>query len=280
MSQKSYFEKVALYLVPTPIGNLSDTTFRTLEVLKNVDVIFTEDTRTTKIFLDHYKINKKMFSYHKYNEDVSSNNILKYLDNGYSVALVSERGTPLISDPGELCVKKAIEKNYAVISLPGANAILPALTCSGFSCNKFLFWGFLDSKASKKEKELLLIKSNEYCTVIYESPHRLIETLKLIDKVMSNRNICVAREISKKHEEIYRGEANKIIDEIKTPRGEFVIVIDGEKNNKAYEEISIIEHVNLFIKEGKSKNDAIKLTAKERKLSKSEVYKAYVSNGE
>ncbi|MDD4027532.1 MAG: 16S rRNA (cytidine(1402)-2'-O)-methyltransferase [Bacilli bacterium] len=279
MSQKSYFEKVALYLVPTPIGNLDDITIRALEVLKKVDVIFSEDTRTTKILLNHYNIINKTISYHKYNEKNSSENILKYLENGSSVAVVSDRGAPLISDPGEICVRKAIEKNFAVISLPGPNAILPAITSSGFSCDKFVFFGFLDSKISKKRNELIEIERNEYTTVIYESPHRIIETLNLINEIFKERQICLAREISKKHEEIYRGTAKEILDEENITKGEIVIVISGEKKSNNYENLSIIEHVNLYLKEGKEKNEAIKLVAKDRKVTKNLIYSEYLKKG-
>lgn len=279
MSQKSYFKKNALYLVPTPIGNMEDITFRALDILKKVDVIFSEDTRTTKVLLNHYNISNKLISYHKYNESNSCDNILKYLEKGCSVALVSDRGTPLISDPGGLCVKKVIEKNYAVISLPGANAILPAITCSGLDCDKFIFYGFLDSKLLKKKKELLLIEKNEYSTVIYESPHRIIETLNLIYEIFKERKICVAREISKQYEEIYRGTSKEIIKELNLEKGEIVVIIDGKKENNTFENISIIEHVNLYIKEGQTKNDSIKLVAKERRITKSDVYNAYVVKG-
>ncbi len=279
MSQKSYEGKPALYLVPTPIGNLDDMTIRSINILKDVDVIFSEDTRTTKVLLDHYEIKKKTISAHKYNEEKSSEKMLEYLKRGASIALVSDRGTPLISDPGDTIVKKIIENNYNVISLPGATAFVPALTSSGLNTNRFIFYGFLDSKQLKRTKELDEISKNEYTTIIYEAPHRIIDTLVDIESIFKDRKICVAREISKKHEEIYRGIPEDIIKEIILPKGEFVIVIEGTKKKNNYENLSVIEHVNLYIKEGKTKKEAMKLVAKDRNISKSLIYEEYLEKG-
>lgn len=279
MSQISFNGKPALYLVPTPIGNLEDITFRSIRILNEVNVIFSEDTRTTKILLDHYKIDKKTISSHKFNEQKSSEKMLQYLKEGLSIALVSDRGTPLISDPGKTVVKTILEQGYSVISLPGATALIPAITSSGLNTDKFIFNGFLDSKQQKRRKEIEELSKNTITTIIYEAPHRIIDTLNDLKEIIKDRKICVAREISKKHEEIYRGTAEDILKEIISPKGEFVIVIEGIESNNNYENLSIIEHVNLYIKEGKLKNEAMKLVAKDRNISKSIIYKEYLEKG-
>ncbi len=279
MSQISFNGKPALYLVPTPIGNLEDITFRSIRILNEVNVIFSEDTRTTKILLDHYKIDKKTISSHKFNEQKSSEKMLQYLKEGLSIALVSDRGTPLISDPGKTVVKTILEQGYSVISLPGATALIPAITSSGLNTDKFIFNGFLDSKQQKRRKEIEELSKNMITTIIYEAPHRIIDTLNDLKEIIKDRKICVAREISKKHEEIYRGTAEDILKEIISPKGEFVIVIEGIESNNNYENLSIIEHVNLYIKEGKLKNEAMKLVAKDRNISKSIIYKEYLEKG-
>lgn len=279
MSQKSFNGKPALYLVPTPIGNLEDITFRSIRILNEVNVVFSEDTRTTKILLEHYKIDKKTISSHKFNEQKSSEKMLQYLKKGLSIALVSDRGTPLISDPGKTVVKTILEQGYSVISLPGATALIPAITSSGLNTDKFIFNGFLDSKQQKRRKEIEELSKNTITTIIYEAPHRIIDTLNDLKEIIKDRKICVAREISKKHEEIYRGTAEDILKEIISPKGEFVIVIEGIENNNNYENLSIIEHVNLYIKEGKLRNEAMKLVAKDRNVSKSIIYKEYLEKG-
>ena len=275
MSQKSYDNTPTLYLIPTPIGNLEDITLRAINTLKEVEVIFSEDTRVTKQLLNHLNINKKLVSSHKFNEETNKDKLLHYLSNNYDVGLVTDRGTPIISDPGYELVKIAIENNYNVVSLPGATAFVPALTVSGLSPQPFLFYGFLNNKNSKREKELEQLKEYPFTLIFYEAPHRIIETLTSIKKVLGNRNICISREISKKYEEIYRDTVDNLIDQMKEIKGELVIVVSGNKNEKSYDNINIIEHVNLYIMNGNTKNDAIKMCAKDRGMSKSEVYKEY-----
>jgi probable S-adenosylmethionine-dependent methyltransferase, YraL family len=275
MSQKSYDGKNALYLIPTPIGNMEDITLRAINILKMVDVIFSEDTRVTNILLKNFEIKKKLIANHKHNEEKNKENLLKYLKDGKNVGLVSDRGTPVISDPGEILSKFAIENGFSVISLPGATALIPALTSSSLDASKFLFYGFLDSKDSKRKKELENIKSIKQTIIFYEAPHRIEKTLNDINTVLGNRKISISREISKKFEEIYRGNVKEIIDDIKNAKGEFVLVLEGNKDVQKFDNLKIIEHVNLYIKEGYSKNEAIKLAAKDRKVSKNIVYKEY-----
>ena len=275
MSQKSYNNSASLYLVPTPIGNLDDITLRSINVLKNADVIFSEDTRETKKLLNELDINKKLISCHKFNEDKVYEKVLEYLKDGNMVALVSDRGTPAISDPGYVAAYHAIKEGYNVIGLPGATAFVPALIMSGINPNKFLFYGFLDSKKSQKKKELEELKSIKYTIIFYESPYRVIETLLLIKEIMSNRNISVSREISKKYEEIYRGTIDDVLSELVEPKGEFVIVVEGNKEEKSYDNIDILSHVKALVLDGISEKEAIKTVAKLHNLEKNEVYMKY-----
>lgn len=275
MSQKSYDNSPTLYLIPTPIGNLDDISIRCLNTLKEVDVIFSEDTRVTSLLLSHFEISKKLVSSHSYNEDVTSNKLIEYLKDGKNVGLVSDRGTPVISDPGYKLAKAAIDNNFNVVALPGTTAFVPALIASGLNPQPFLFFGFLSNKSSKRKKELETLKDYPYTLIFYEAPHRLLETLDDMKEVLGNRKICISREISKKFEEIYRDNIENIREQVKDAKGEFVIVVDGNYEEKTYDNLSIIEHVNLYIKEGYDINDATKKVAKERKMTKSEVYNEY-----
>ena len=272
MSQKSYDGKSTLYLIPTPIGNMEDITLRSINILKEVDVIFSEDTRETLKLLNYLEISKKLISCHKFNEDKVYTKVLDYLKEGQNVGLVTDRGTPAISDPGYVAAFNAIKEGYNVVGLPGATAFVPALITSGLNPNKFLFYGFLDSKKSSKKKELEELKNIKYTIIFYESPFRVRETIELINNIFGERNISVSIEISKKYEEIYRGTPEKVLQELTEPKGEFVIVVEGNKEEVNYDDISIEEHVNLLIKEGKSEKEAIKEVAKLHKLNKNEVY--------
>lgn len=280
MSQKSYDNSPTLYLIPTPIGNLDDISIRCLNTLKEVDVIFSEDTRVTSLLLSHFEISKKLVSSHSYNEDVTSNKLIDYLKEGKNVGLVSDRGTPVISDPGYKLAKAAIDNNFNVVALPGTTAFVPALIASGLNPQPFLFFGFLSNKSSKRKKELEDLKNYPYTLIFYEAPHRLLETLDDMYDVLGNRKICISREISKKFEEIYRDTLENIREQLKDAKGEFVIVIDGNYEEKTYDNLSIIEHVNLYIKEGYDVKEASKLVAKERKMTKSDVYNEYHKKSE
>lgn len=278
MSQKSYDGSPTLYLVPTPIGNLGDITLRGIEVLKLSEVIFSEDTRETKKLLDCYGINKKLISCHKFNEDEVYKKILNYLDDGFNVSIVTDRGTPSISDPGYVSTFKVIKEKYNVVCLPGSTAFTPAVVMSGLNPNKFLFYGFLDSKKSEKKKELESLKTLKYTIIFYESPYRVIETIALIKDIMGDRQISISREISKKYEEVFRGSISEVLDELVDPKGEFVIVVDGNKEKEDYSNIDLVDHVEKFIKEGLSEKEAIKKVSKLHNLEKNIVYMKYKSN--
>lgn len=273
MNQKSYDGSPTLYLVPTPIGNLGDFTFRAVEVLNQVEVIFSEDTRVTINLLNHYDIKKKLIAFHKFNEEQKVGVVLSYLEDGKSVAIVSDRGTPVLSDPGEICTKKVIEKGYNVVSLPGATAAIPAITASGLDSSKFIFYGFLNSKSSKRKKELEFLKNNKMTIIFYEAPHRIMEMLADLKEAFGDRKISISREISKKFEEIYRAKISEVMNMLTEVKGEFVIVVEGNKDVVSFDDITIKEHVNMYIEDGLTEKDAIKKVAKERNVSKSDVYK-------
>ena len=214
MIQKSYEESIygKLYIVPTPIGNLSDITMRALDILKEVDIVFAEDTRETFNLLKYYIINKKIESCHKYTEMKHKNKIISLLKDKKNIAYVTDRGTPLISDPGNIIVEEAIKENITVIALPGPNALLPAINMSGLSNEKFFFYGFLNSKKSIAKKELLDLKDIKNTIIFYESPYRIKETIENIYEIFGNRKAAIVREISKLHEEVIRDNLDLLIN--------------------------------------------------------------------
>ena len=278
MSQKSYDGKPTLYLVPTPIGNLGDMTYRGVEVLKNSEVVFSEDTRESKKLLDYYDIKKKLIPCHKFNEDNVYLKVLDFLNQGFDVSIITDRGTPSISDPGYVVAYNTIKEGYNVVGLPGPTAFVPALITSGLNPNKFLFYGFLSSKKSEKKKELDDLKLLKYSIIFYESPFRVIETLELIKEIMGDRQISISREISKRHEEVFRGTITEVLEELKEPKGEFVIVVEGNKDKESYDDLNIIDHIKLLVKDGMDDKDAIKEVAKLHNKKKNEVYMEYINN--
>ena len=275
MIQNSYQNEAIVYLIPTPIGNLEDITIRAIEVLKQVDVIFCEDTRVTSLLLNHFNLKKKLYSSHKFNEEKNESKFLSYLEEGKCVGIVSDRGTPIISDPGYFLVQTAINHGYAVVGLPGPTAFVPALIMSGLEPQPFYFYGFLHNKDSKRKEEMKQLKNFPHTMIFYEAPHRIAKTLQQMYEILGNRRICIAREISKKFETIYRGTISEILNHVQDMKGEIVLLVEGNKNPDTSFSISIIEHVNLYIKEGLSTMDAIKKVSKERGMNKKDVYQAY-----
>ena len=276
MSQISYDNSPTLYLIPTPIGNMEDITIRALNTLKIVEVVFCEDTRVTGQLLKYFNISKKLISSHNYNESNNKVKLLEYLNNGFNVGLVSDRGTPIISDPGYELAKCAIENNFNVVSLPGATALIPALTSSGISPMPFYYYGFLNSKDSARRKELEMLKNISATLILYEAPHRINKTLIDMKNILGNkRKISISREITKKFEEIYRGTIEDLVNQNNDYKGEIVIVVEGNSENLEYKSLSIEEHVNLYLEDGKSVMEALKIVAKERGIKKSEVYDQY-----
>lgn len=277
MSQKSYRENhSSLYLIPTPIGNMDDITVRALDTLKMVDVIFCEDTRITEQLLRHFQIQKKLISCHDHNETQVEEYALELLRDGKNIGLVTDRGTPIISDPGYKVSSFVIQHGYSVVGLPGPTALIPALIMSGIDPSPFLFYGFLNAKASKREKELQTLERLPYTIIFYEAPHRIIDTLTSILHVFGNRQIALCREISKLYEEVYRGTISQVMDEIKDGiKGEIVVVVEGNLTAEDYSSLSLKEHVLLYMEDGISSNEAIKRVAKERGIPKAVVYKEY-----
>lgn len=271
-----------LYLVPTPIGNLKDITLRALEVLENVDEIAAEDTRISLKLLNHFNIKKSLFSYHKHNEQGKSLDIINKLKSGLNIALITDAGTPGISDPGSVIVEKCIEEEIEFEVLPGATAITTALVYSGLDTTKFLFRGFLPRENKERNPIIEEIKNVRDTLIFYEAPHRLLSTLDYLKDNLGNRRIAICRELTKLHEEIYRGRISEALDFFvdNRPRGEFVLVIEGKSDEdiKAEKEalwsdLTIKEHLLKVIEDGVDKKEAIKLVAKERGIAKKEVYK-------
>jgi 16S rRNA (cytidine1402-2'-O)-methyltransferase len=278
VSQKSYKSENNLYLIPTPIGNLDDITIRCLNLLKEVDIILCEDTRVTGLLLKKYDIKKKLISCHEHNEDEIKYEVVKWLGEGKTIGLVTDQGSPIISDPGFKVVDEVIKNNYNVIGLPAATAFVPALISSGIAPSKFLFYGFLNSKSSKQKQELEQLKFYPFTIIFYEAPHRIKETLKNMLEVFGNRKISVSREISKLYEEIYRGNIEEVIEEVSNIKGEIVIVVEGKTEQTDYSDLDIISHIKLYLEDGISEKEAIKKVAKERNIAKSIIYKEYHTN--
>jgi len=272
-----------LYLVPTPIGNLKDITLRALEVLKTVDIIAAEDTRQSLKLLNHFEIKKTLISYHQHNEQGRSEDIINKLKEDISIAIITDAGTPGISDPGSVIAQRCIEEGIEFEVLPGATAITTALVYSGLDTTKFLFRGFLPRENKDRKPIIEELKDRRETLIFYEAPHRLLDTLEFLKDNLGDRKISICRELTKLHEEIIRVtllEAIKYYNE-KAPRGEYVLVVEGkkeeeiEKEEKAkWDHMTVEEHIKKYIDDGLSKKDAIKKVSKDRGLSKSEVYKS------
>ena len=274
--------KGKLYIVGTPIGNLDDITIRAVEILKKVDVILAEDTRQTLKLLNHFEISKHMISYHRHNEDDKIEKIVEILNSGKNLALVSDAGMPIISDPGQNLVKYLVKNNYDIEVVPGVTALITAIVKSGLDSTRFTFEGFL-SVNKKQRKERLKSLVNETRTMIfYEAPHKILSTLKDMYEYFGNRDICIARELTKIHEEYrYTNFKDAIINiEENGIKGEIVLVISGasedkinEEKNKEIEQINSLELVKEYMKNGDTKKDAIKKVAKLKGVNKDVVYK-------
>ncbi|TKH03209.1 16S rRNA (cytidine(1402)-2'-O)-methyltransferase [Peribacillus simplex] len=288
MWQQKSFEKEglepALYLVPTPIGNLEDMSFRALRILKEADVIAAEDTRNTKKLCNYFEISTPIVSYHEHNKEYSGKQMLERLRSGEVIALVSDAGLPTISDPGYELVKEAIAEQFKVIPLPGANAALTALIASGLIPQPFYFYGFLQRGAKEKKQELEKLKKLESTWIVYESPHRLKDTLKHMHEILGDRRIVLCRELTKKFEEFIRGTVSEALtwateSEI---RGEFCLIIEGgqwseeEPEEAWWMALDIVGHVNHYMETKQfTSKDAIKQVAKDRNMQKRDVYQAY-----
>ncbi len=267
----SYKENgVALYIVATPIGNLNEMTPRAIEILKNVDVIACEDTRTSMKLLRYFNINKKVISYHNFNEKESAEGILKLLNQNQNVALISDAGYPLLCDPGVTLTQLIIKNNYPVIPISGSNACLNALVASGISVHPFYFFGFLNSNITTRKKQLQQHKKLDCTLVYYESPHRIHKTLENMYEILGDRKVCIARELTKKHEQFIRFNLSEYTD-LPELKGEIVVVVEKAQDDEIVLDEIYQELVNL-VEQGISKSSAVKQIAKKYAISKNELY--------
>ena len=269
-----------IYLVATPIGNLEDITLRALRVLKEVDLIAAEDTRNTLKLLNHFEISKPLISYHRHNEEIKVENLIEKVKQGQDIAVVSDAGTPGISDPGEVIVKEAIKENIEVIPIPGACAAINALIASGLDTTQFAFFGFLPLNKKLRKEKLEEIKNEQKTIIIYEAPHKLTNTLQDLKQIVENRNIVLARELTKIHEEFIRGNIDEVISKSDGLKGEMIILIEGtmkKERENPLNELTLGEHYEFYKIQGLDKKDIIKNIAKDRGVNKNEIYMHFIN---
>ncbi len=276
-----------LYLCATPIGNLDDITARVLDTLRNVDVIAAEDTRNSIKLLNHFEIKIPMTSYHEFNKVEKAEDLIRQMRDGKDIALITDAGTPAISDPGEVLVRMCLEAGIVVTSLPGPAACITALTLSGLSTRRFCFEGFLPSEKKNKKDILDDLKEESRTIIIYEAPHHLVRTLQDIFHILGNRKITICRELTKKFETILPTTLEKALEmyEKEEPRGEYVLVIEGKslddrkkETMNSWQELSVEQHMEFYEKDGIDHKEAMKLVAKDRGISKREIYQYLIKN--
>ena len=269
-----------IYLVATPIGNLSDMTFRAIDTLKKVDLIAAEDTRQTLKLLNHFEISKPMISYHRHNEDIKSECLIEKVLAGKNIAIVTDAGTPGISDPGEEIVKEAIKNNIDIIPIPGACAFVNSLIVSGISTTEFSFYGFLPLNKKNRKEKLLQIMKDQKTVILYEAPHKLLKTLEDILENIGDVQGCLVRELTKIHEQKIYGTISELINLSPEPKGEYVIVLDLNTNENSddvdFSKMSLEEHYNFYEKLGLDKKEIIKQIAKDRNVNKNEIYQSFI----
>ena len=268
-------DKGILYLVATPIGNLADITYRAVEILKTVDKIYAEDTRNSSVLLRHYNITTHLESYHEFNQEVKTDVVIDEIKRGLKIALISDAGLPVISDPGYKIVKEASKLGLAVSTIPGASAGISALIASGLAPMPYTFYGFLDSKKTKRCEELTNLKFVENTIIFYEAPHRINDTLSDMLEVLGNRQVVIARELTKTYEEYIRGSISEVLADLDI-KGEMVVIVEGYKNENTECE-NPMEKIDELISLGYKPNEAIKEVAKEYKLDRKELYKDFIS---
>lgn len=280
MKQQTFTNnKSTLYLVATPIGNLEEMTYRSINILKSVKLIACEDTRNTKVLTSHYDIATPLLSYHEHNERAMCDKIISVLKEGNDVALVSDAGYPLISDPGSILVDEVLKNNFNVTTISGPCAFLNALVSSNMDLSSFTFIGFLDPKSSARKKQLTNLKDKKETLIFYESVHRIEDTLKDFLEVLGNRNITLARELTKKFEEYSRGSITEVIDSIdEFTKGEFVIVVEGNKQEQTIDDEFILKELEKLIQQGERSKSAIEIVASTYNLKKNYVYDLYIKN--
>ena len=276
-----------LYLCATPIGNLEDITYRVLRTLREVDVIAAEDTRNSIKLLNHFDIHTPMTSYHEYNKIEKAYQLIEQMRQGKNVALITDAGTPGISDPGEDLVRIALEEGITVTSLPGAAACVTALTMSGQATRRFAFEAFLPRDKKERAKVLEELQTETRTIILYEAPHHLVSTLEELYEALGNREISICRELTKRHEEVRKTTLEDVLSYYKDhePRGEYVLVVAGRDRRememqaqKAWEEMSLEEHLAIYETQGMARKEAMKQVAKDRGISKREVYQALLED--
>lgn len=270
-----------LYLVATPIGNLDDITLRAIKILQEVDFIAAEDTRHSLKLLNHLNISKPLISYHRHNENIKSDLLIDKLLDNKNVALITDAGTPVISDPGEEIVRISLEKGIKVVPIPGACALVTALIASGLDSKEFTFIGFLPLNKKNRKEKLDEIEKSTNTTILYEAPHKLLSTLQDLNKILDDRKIVLAKELTKIHENFISGTATELLEKLDNPKGEFVILI--EKNTKPTKDDTIFlnnltldEHYHFYEAQGLKKNEIIKKIAKDRNVTKNEIYQHFI----
>lgn len=275
-----------LYLVGTPIGNLEDITVRSLNTLREADVIACEDTRQTRKLLNHFQIEKRTISYHEHNKEASGQGIIGLLEEGKKIALVSDAGLPAISDPGADLVREAVAAGFPVIPVPGANAALTALIASGLPTDRFVFYGFLPRDKKERRTELERIRRYPETLIFYEAPHRIDKTVEAMIEVLGDRQAVLARELTKRYEEFTRGSLSELLEWLHSGevRGEFCMVVAGyegeapgseEEESLWWSELTIVDHIEHYINQGQQSKEAIKQVAQDRGIPKRDVYKEY-----
>ena len=268
-----------LYLVATPIGNLEDITLRALRTLKEVDYIAAEDTRNTLKLLNHFEIKKPLISNHRHNEEEREDGLIEKLKEGKNIAVVSDAGTPGISDPGEVIVKRAIEENIEIIPIPGACAAINALIASGLDTKEFVFLGFLPLNKKLRKEKLEEIKNENKTIIIYVAPHKIKDLLNDLKEVVGERKVVLARELTKIHEEFIRGNITEIIEKSENLKGEMILLIEGSNEincENILNNLSLEEHYNVYEKQGLDKKEIIKKIAKDRGVNKNEIYQYFI----
>lgn len=271
-----------LYIVATPIGNLEDITLRAIRILKQVDIIVAEDTRHTLKLLNHLEISKPLISYHRHNEEIKTEALIKYLLEGKNIALVSDAGTPIISDPGGEIVKEALKNNIKVIPIPGACALITALVGSGIQATEFLFLGFLPLNKKNRKEKIKQIEKSEVTTILYEAPHKLLQTLQDLKEISQDRKVVLAKELTKIHEEYIEGTIQEISEKMRDPKGEYVIIIEKRQKTQKEEQLEDLSkltleaHYKYYEQQGFNKKEIIKKIAKDRNVNKNEIYQKFI----
>ena len=271
-----------LYLVATPIGNLGDITYRAVEVLKTVDVIAAEDTRHSLKLLNYLNISKPLISYHRHNEDIKTDYLIKKIIDGEDIAIITDAGTPGICDPGEEIVKQAIKNNINIIPIPGACALINALIISGINTKEFIFYGFLPTNKKLRKNKIDEIKKDKKTIIIYEAPHNISDTLKELSVEIGDIQIALVKELTKIHEQIFRGKISEIIPQLDNIKGELIIIMEGNKNIKEdisqefLNNLSLEEHYKYYENQGCDKKEIIKKIAKDRNVNKNEIYIKFI----